>query len=91
MGEYYWLCVKFKAKVKKNFRFSQGLGVSDMKKEYTLKIIYDPTNDEIDHLSEHIDENINYMIEINGRDIPISNEMGDFMLEHCSGEEIGIS
>ena len=51
-----------------------------MKKEYTLKIVYDPTNDEIDHLSEALEEDINFVIEVNGKDIPITNEMGEFML-----------
>ena len=62
-----------------------------MKKEYTLKIIYDPKNDEIEHLSEALDEDINFIIEVNGKDIPITNEMGEFMLKHCVDSlELGI-
>ena len=35
-----------------------------MKKEYTLKIIYDPKNDEIEHLSEALNDDVNFVIEI---------------------------
>jgi hypothetical protein len=62
-----------------------------MKKEYTLKIIYDPSSDEIDHLSEREENNVEYVIEINGEDIPISEEMGDYMLSNLANTEIGIS
>ncbi len=62
-----------------------------MKKEYTLKIIYDPTNDEIDHLSEALEEDINFVIEVNGKDIPITNEMGEYMLKYVDGVDLGIS
>ena len=62
-----------------------------MKKEYTLKIIYDPTNDEIDHLSEAVEEDINFVIEVNGQDIPITNEMGEYMLKYVDGVDLGIS
>ena len=62
-----------------------------MKKEYTLKIIYDPTNDEIDHLSEAVDEDVNFVIEVNGEDIPITNEMGEYMMKHVDGNTMGIS
>tara|TARA_Y100001968_G_scaffold247050_1_gene231450 strand:+ start:333 stop:521 length:189 start_codon:yes stop_codon:yes gene_type:complete len=62
-----------------------------MKKEYTLKIVYDPTNDEIDHLSEAIEDNIDFVIEVNGQDIPITNEMGEYMMKHVDGGELGIS
>ena len=62
-----------------------------MKKEYTLKIIYDPTNDEIDHLSEALEEDINFVIEVNGKDIPITNEMGEYMLKYVDGGDLGIS
>ena len=47
-----------------------------MRKEYSLKIIYDPESDEIDHLSEQLEENVTYVIEVNGQDIPITDEMG---------------
>ena len=62
-----------------------------MNKEYTLKIIYDPTNDEIDHLSEALEEDINFVIEVNGKDIPITNEMGEYMLKYVDGVDLGIS
>jgi len=62
-----------------------------MKKEYTLKIIYDPTNDEIDHLSEAVDEDVNFVIEVNGKDIPITNEMGEYMMKYVDGNTMGIS
>jgi hypothetical protein len=62
-----------------------------MKKEYTLKIIYDPNTDEIGHLSEREENSIEYVIEINGKDIPISDEMGDYMLNNLDNTEIGIS
>jgi hypothetical protein len=62
-----------------------------MKKEYTLKIIYDPANDEIDHLSEAVEEDINFVIEVNGQDIPITNEMGEYMLKYVDGVDLGIS
>ena len=62
-----------------------------MKKEYTLKIIYDPTNDEIDHLSEALDEDVNFIIEVNGQDIPITNEMGEYMMKYVDGNTMGIS
>ena len=62
-----------------------------MKKEYTLKIIYDPNTDEIGHLSEREENSIEYVIEINGEDIPISEEMGDYMLSKLDNTEIGIS
>ena len=62
-----------------------------MKKEYTLKIVYDPTNDEIDHLSEALEEDSNFVIEVNGKDIPMTNEKGEFMLKHCVDSlELGI-
>ena len=61
-----------------------------MKKEYTLKIIYDPQNDEIDHLSEAVEEDINFVIEVNGQDIPITNEMGEYMMKYVEGLDIGI-
>ena len=62
-----------------------------MKKEYTLKIIYDPTNDEIDHLSEALEEDINFVIEVNGKDIPITNEMGEYMLKYVDGVEVTLT
>jgi len=62
-----------------------------MKKEYNLKIVYDPENDEIDHLSEAFDENVNFVIEVNGEDIPITNEMGEYMMKHVDCNTMGIS
>ena len=62
-----------------------------MKKEYTLKIIYDPTNDEIDHLSEALDEDVNFVIEVNGQDIPITNEMGEYLMKYVDSVDLGIS
>ena len=62
-----------------------------MKKEYTLKIIYDPKTDEIEHLSEREEHDINFVIEINGQDIPITNEMGEYMMKYTDGTNIGIS
>ena len=62
-----------------------------MKKEYSLKIIYDPTNDEIDHLSESFNEDVNFVIEVNGQDIPNTNEMGEYMLKYVDGVDLGIS
>jgi hypothetical protein len=61
-----------------------------MKKEYVLKIIYDPEQDEINHLSEAIQEDINFVIEVNGKDIPITNDMGDYMLNYGDGLDLGI-
>jgi hypothetical protein len=61
-----------------------------MKKEYVLKIIYDPEQDEINHLSEAIQEDINFVIEVNGKDIPITNEMGEYMLKYVDGIDLGI-
>jgi len=58
-------------------------------KEYVLKIIYDMTTDEIQHLSERCSHG--FSIEVNGKDIPISDEMGDYMLKHVENEELGIS
>ena len=62
-----------------------------MKKEYILKIIYDPQTDEIEHLSEQHIENINFVIEIDGVDIPITNEMGEYMMKHVDTKELGLS
>jgi|TARA_R100001530_G_scaffold28507_1_gene22552 hypothetical protein len=62
-----------------------------MKKEYTLKIIYDPQTDEIEHLSEQHIENINFVIEIDGVDIPITNEMGEYMMKYVDTKELGLS
>jgi hypothetical protein len=61
-----------------------------MTKEYILKIIYDGTGDEITHLSEQVTD-CGFSIEINGEDIPISNEMGEYMLKTLDNQEIGIS
>tara|TARA_R110002020_G_scaffold61330_3_gene165158 strand:- start:1518 stop:1697 length:180 start_codon:yes stop_codon:yes gene_type:complete len=58
-------------------------------KEYILKIIYDGKSDEISHLSESF--SCGYSIEVNGTDIPISDEMGIYMLENLDGEELGVS
>lgn len=62
-----------------------------MKKEYTLKIIYDPQTDEIEHLSEKQEDDINFVIEIDGVDIPITNEMGEYMMKHVDCSDLGIS
>ena len=62
-----------------------------MKKEYTLKIIYDSQTDEIEHLSEALEEDVNFVIEIDGEDIPITNEMGEYMMKHVDGSDLGIS
>ena len=62
-----------------------------MKKEYTLKIIYDPKSDEIEHLSEAFDEDVNFVIEVEGKDIPITNEMGEYMVKYVNGTDLGIS
>ena len=61
-----------------------------MTKEYILKIVYDGKGDEIKHLSEETND-IGFSIELNGKDIPISNEMGEYMIKHVNGEELGIS
>jgi len=60
-----------------------------MTKEYILKIIYDMTKDEIKHLSEKCD--YGFSIEIDGKDIPISDEMGNYMVKYLDSEELGIS
>ncbi len=62
-----------------------------MKKEYTLKVIYDPDTDEIEHLSEREEETYKFIIEINGKDIPITDEMGKYLMEHTDNSDIGIS
>tara|TARA_R110002020_G_scaffold465894_1_gene687972 strand:- start:311 stop:499 length:189 start_codon:yes stop_codon:yes gene_type:complete len=62
-----------------------------MKKEYTLKIIYDPDTDEIEHLSEHVEKNVSYVIEVDGVDIPITSEMGEYMMKHVDCQDLGIS
>ena len=62
-----------------------------MRKEYSLKIIYDPESDEIDHLSEQLEENVTYVIEVNGQDIPITDEMRQYLLKHSDSTDIGIS
>tara|TARA_R100000808_G_scaffold14438_1_gene34114 strand:- start:571 stop:759 length:189 start_codon:yes stop_codon:yes gene_type:complete len=62
-----------------------------MKKEYVLKIVYDPKTDEIEHLSEAFDENINFVIEVDGYDVPITNEMGEYMMKYVDGIDLGIS
>jgi len=62
-----------------------------MKKEYTLKIIYDPQTDEIEHLSEKQEEDVNFVIEIDGVDIPITNEMGEYMMKYVDSKDLGIS
>lgn len=62
-----------------------------MKKEYTLKIIYDPRNDEIEHLSEALEEDVNFVIEVNGKDVPITNEMGEYMMKNLECTDLGIS
>ena len=62
-----------------------------MKKEYSLKIIYDPTNDKIDHLSESFNEDVNFVIEVNGKDVPITNEMGEYMMKNLECTDLGIS
>ena len=62
-----------------------------MKKEYILKIVYDPKTDEIEHLSEQHIENVNFVIEIDGVDIPITNEMGEYMMKHVDNKELGLS
>jgi len=62
-----------------------------MKKEYTLKIIYDPQTDEIEHLSEKHEEDANFVIEVDGIDIPITNEMGEYMMKHVDCQDLGIS
>jgi hypothetical protein len=75
----------------KKFYLCQGLGVSSMKKEYTLKIIYDPNSDEIGHLSEKEETDILYVLEVNGKDIPISDEMGDYMMKHLDNTALGLA
>jgi len=60
-----------------------------MTKEYILKIIYDIAKDEIQHLSESCDHG--FSIEVDGKDIPISNEMGTYMAKHLESEELGLS
>ncbi len=62
-----------------------------MKKEYTLKIIYDPSSDEIGHLSKQLEEDVNFFIEINGKDIPITDEMGTYLMKYTDSSDIGIS
>ena len=62
-----------------------------MKKEYTLKIIYDPRNDEIEHLSEALEEDVNFVIEVNCKDVPITNEMGEYMMKNLECTDLGIS
>ena len=61
-----------------------------MKKEYILKIVYNGLSDELDHLSEKFEE-LGYTIEVDGIDIPITEEMARYMVEHVDGEELGLS
>jgi hypothetical protein len=60
-----------------------------MTKEYILKIVYNSKSDEIEHLSESFSNN--FTIEIDGIDIPISDEMGDYMVKHLDNETLGLS
>ena len=60
-----------------------------MKKEYVLKIVYDGKSDECVHLSEQFID-VGYCIEIDGEDIPISKETGEYMIEHVDHHEMGI-
>ena len=92
MGEYNWLKTKFTVQNFKKIKFIiSGLGVSNMKKEYTLKIIYDTQSEEIEHLSESEEDNCKFYIELNGEDIPITEEMGKYLMEHTDSSDIGIS
>ena len=61
-----------------------------MKKEYVLKIIYNGISDEVDHLSEQFNE-YDFTIEVDGEDIPITEEMARYMIKHVDGEELGVS
>ena len=61
-----------------------------MKKEYRLKIIYDGKSDECVHLSEKFSD-IGFTIEIDGKDIPITEEMAQYMMKHLDDETLGLS
>ena len=61
-----------------------------MTKEYILKIIYDGKSDEIKHLSEKFSD-LGFCIEVDGKDIPITEEMANYMIKHVESEALGIS
>jgi len=60
-----------------------------MSKEYVLKIVYSGKSDEIEHLSERFSSG--FTIEIDGIDIPITDEMGNYMIEHVEADIIGVT
>ena len=59
MGEYNWLLVKIKVKVRKDYLWLSGVTISwleaNMTKEYILKIKYDPDEENIESISEQIE------------------------------------
>jgi len=61
----------------------------NMVKEYILRIVFDESSDEIEHLSEKIDQRL--AIEVEGRDVEISEEMSDYLLKNIDSEILGIS
>ncbi len=61
----------------------------NMVKEYVLRIVFDESSDEIEHLSERIDQKL--AIEVDGKDIEISEEMSNYLLKNLDSEILGIS
>ena len=61
-----------------------------MKKEYTLKIIYDPKNDEIEHLSEQFSDCDEYKMVVDDKVVDIPEEMQEYLLK-VDSDDIGIS
>ena len=61
----------------------------NMVKEYILRIVFDESSDEIEHLSERVDQKL--AIEVDGKDIEISEEMSNYLLKNLDSEILGIS
>jgi hypothetical protein len=93
MGDNYWLRVKYKVKVKKSASGSQGLTAYKMevimKKEYIIKLKYNPDNDKIEISGGEDMEELfaPAYFEIDGVMIKIPNDMKKYI----TSEILGIS
>jgi len=76
MGEYNWLLVKIKVKVRKDYLWLSGVTTScleaNMTKEYILRIEYDPEEETIESITEQIeyDEDVLYF-QVEGKELKI--------------------
>jgi len=76
MGEYNWLLVKIKVKVRKDYLWLSGVTTSwleaNMTKEYVLRIEYDPEEETIESITEQIeyDEDTLYF-QVEGKELKI--------------------